>query len=234
MAAENTSGQNLEGLDTNTRLTSLETSLSSIEDTLKKLLAAQDNSKNRENADSDHSQSAASAGMSMTKQGGQVAFGQAPSFLKVSTSTLPALTTTEQTSKTAPMQGFTIPTLPPVDFPLQNLTDVASSACGIQPQQWLAQRSLPAISVMGGLTPVPGYLVSIIEKNEFVDLALLRLKNIKDFPTLMQYSLQLEHQLKSKLEPICVFADWAEAWGFLCRWLLRISQISSPCSSLTF
>ncbi len=84
---------------------------------------------------------------------------------------------------------------------------------GSHPQLLPNQQSTPAVSVMGGLPPVPGYLVAMIKRNEYVDFTMLRLRNLSKLPSIPPTCTQLERLLRDELEPIRAFTDWAEAWA---------------------
>ncbi len=80
-------------------------------------------------------------------------------------------------------------------------------------QAVLGQNLLPAVSVVGGLPSVPGWLVSMINKNQYVDFALLGLCNLNVLPNIAPTGVQLSRLLRLELQPILTFIDWAEAWA---------------------
>ncbi len=80
-------------------------------------------------------------------------------------------------------------------------------------QAVLGQNLPPAVLVIGGLPPVPGWLVTMIHKNQYVDFALLRLCNLNVLPNIAPTGVQLSRLLRLELQPILTFIDWAEAWA---------------------
>ena len=112
-------------------------------------------------------------------------------------------------------------------FPVLSQTSGLESAIPGVPREWLglnsqlllsAQPSEPNMTVSGVIPPVPGYLVSTIKKNIFVDLTLLRPCNLDKLPDVEPVGPQLTRLLKcdrksSELQAISSFRDWAEAWA---------------------
>eukprot|EP00794_Sanderia_malayensis_P021458 gene21458-biopygen1063 len=211
MASEN--NQEIEGSDTQTLLMALESSISKIQDTLNQALATQS---------SGHSQASAAGTSSVSHQGGQSDFSLPPSFLRVAPPALPASASAAE--EIHPISG---PAASHTQSPAPQPRNLAALPWFLEPQQWLSLPSSQAVSVMGGLPPVPGYLASLIEKNEFIDFSLLRLCNISRLPTMSPSSAQLERLLKT-LQPIATFVDWAEAWAVFASVVLKFSPDKLP------
>eukprot|EP00794_Sanderia_malayensis_P008678 gene8678-biopygen6952 len=136
------------------------------------------------------------------QQGGQTAVPPAPSFLRAQnpTQSVPVASTPNH----PPPGSFSPHTSPPSW--LEHLVGLQSDAWRNAPPQFMSLPPVSAVSVMGGLPPIPGYLVAAIERGEFVDFMLLRLCNIAALPTVPPSSVQLDRLLKT-LPPIATFED---------------------------
>eukprot|EP00794_Sanderia_malayensis_P001375 gene1375-biopygen1124 len=158
-------------------------------------------------------------------QEGQADLSRPPSFLRVASPNPP--TSSFGSGDIHPVSGFAGAQAPPLPSLPKNLGALASESWLLDPQQWLSLPSTQAVSVMGGLSPVPGYLANMVEKQEFVDFILLRICNIARLPTISPSSAQLERLLKI-LEPIRAFADWAEAWGVFASVVVKFAPHRLP------
>ena len=141
------------------RITSVESSLSNIETTLQRFLATQNQTSNG-NTSASQGERPQEGRSFVSLQGGQGQYSEVPSFIPVSSST---------SSQGTQAQG-----LPTIILPLQGMASVNNETLVLNPQQLLSQFSAPAIAVMSRLPPVPGYIANMIQKNKYVDFALLR------------------------------------------------------------
>lgn len=183
------------GGDLGARMTNVESTLSNIETTLQRFMATPQ----RETAptpSTSQGNMSQEGRPSIPLQGGQGPSSEVPNFIPISTS-----------------QGTQAQGLPTITLPLQGFASVNNETLVFNPQQLLGQFSAPAISVMGGLPPVPGYIANMIQKNKYVDFALLRLCNLNSLPTVEPTSIQLARLLRTDLQPVESFVDWAEAWA---------------------
>ena len=202
-------GQNAE--PTNARLTSLETSMADIRQSLQQLLA--------QNTPQNQPSSSGTAANFNISQSSVVSSVSAPPFLAVTTtasSILQNLCLPSQSLQTSISSNLQQPS-------------VAASSLGVpinvNTQFFLPHVSTPGATVAGVLPPVPGYLVNLINKNLFVDFVLLRPCNIEKLPSTEPMGPQLNKLLKcekgSELQLVKNFVEWAEAWavysGVVCQ-----------------
>ena len=195
------------GGDLGARMTNVESSLSNIEITLQRFLATQqENQLNPSTSQGDFSRDGRP---NNPLQGGQGHSSEVPNFIPIFSN--------------APSQGTQAQGLPTITLPLQGLASANNDTLVFNPQQLLSQYSAPAISVMGGLPPVPGYIANMIQKNKYVDFALLRLCNLNILPTVEPTSTQLTRLLRTDLHPIESFVDWAEAWAVYAALVAKVA-----------
>ena len=193
-----------------TRMTSVESSLSNIESTLQRFLATQ----NQPSTSASQGDMSQEGRPNISLQGGQGHSSEVPSFIPVSSS--------------SSSQGTQAQGLPTITLPLQGVASVNNETLVFNPQQLLSQFSAPAISVMSGLPPVPGYIANMIQKNKYVDFALLRLCNLNSLPTVEPTGIQLARLLRTDLKPIESFVDWAEAWGVYAALVSKMAPKNLP------
>eukprot|EP00794_Sanderia_malayensis_P005838 gene5838-biopygen4840 len=116
---------------------------------------------------------------------------------------------------------------------LGNMANFSRDGWFLPPQQWMSLPSLPAVSMMGGLPPVPGFLVGLIKQETFVDFTLLRLCSIENLPLTSTPNLQLDRLVKT-LQPVCTFEDWAEAWAVFAFIVIKNATHKLPSSLAYF